>query len=55
MAILLVRLRSRHRSAPIDRPSEYATLSQQNTFTGKLTPAMLRGVLERAKDLAGLV
>ncbi|MGW9309805.1 uracil-DNA glycosylase [Saccharomonospora azurea] len=30
-------------------------VSQQNTFTGKLTPAMLRAVLERAKDLAGLV
>lgn len=29
-------------------------VSQQNTFTGKLTPAMLREVLTRAKDLAGL-
>jgi uracil-DNA glycosylase family 4 len=28
--------------------------SQQNTFTGKLTPAMLDEVLARAKDLAGL-
>jgi uracil-DNA glycosylase family 4 len=28
--------------------------SQQNTFTGKLTPAMLRGVIERAIDLAEL-
>ncbi len=27
--------------------------SQQNTFTGKLTPAMLREVFERAKSLAG--
>jgi uracil-DNA glycosylase family 4 len=27
--------------------------SQQNTFTGKLTPAMLDEVLERARDLAG--
>ncbi|MEY8038309.1 uracil-DNA glycosylase [Saccharopolyspora cebuensis] len=27
-------------------------VSQQNTFTGRLTPAMLRGVLERAKELA---
>ena len=27
--------------------------SQQNTFTGKLTPAMLDDVLARAKDLAG--
>ena len=27
--------------------------SQQNTFTGKLTPAMLRGVLDHAKALAG--
>ena len=30
-------------------------VSQQNTFTGKLTPAMLRSVLEQAKGLAGLV
>nr|WP_232285449.1 uracil-DNA glycosylase [Saccharomonospora marina] len=29
-------------------------VSQQNTFTGRLTPAMLRDVLEHAKDLAGL-
>ncbi|MBE9373877.1 uracil-DNA glycosylase [Saccharopolyspora sp. HNM0983] len=29
-------------------------VSQQNTFTGKLTPAMLREVLHQAKDLAGL-
>jgi uracil-DNA glycosylase family 4 len=29
-------------------------VSQQNTFTGKLTPAMLRDVLERAKELAEL-
>ncbi|RKT83491.1 uracil-DNA glycosylase, family 4 [Saccharopolyspora antimicrobica] len=29
-------------------------VSQQNTFTGKLTPAMLRGVLEHAKRLAGV-
>ena len=29
-------------------------VSQQNTFTGRLTPAMLRAVLERAKRLAGL-
>ncbi len=28
--------------------------SQQNTFTGKLTPAMLDEVLLRARDLAGL-
>jgi uracil-DNA glycosylase len=27
--------------------------SQQNTFTGKLTPEMLDRVLRRAKDLAG--
>jgi len=27
--------------------------SQQNTFTGKLTPAMLDEVFERARDLAG--
>jgi uracil-DNA glycosylase family 4 len=27
--------------------------SQQNTFTGKLTPAMLDGVFERARELAG--
>lgn len=29
-------------------------VSQQNTFTGKLTPAMLEAVLTRAKDHAGL-
>jgi uracil-DNA glycosylase family 4 len=29
-------------------------VSQQNTFTGRLTPAMLRTVLRRAADLAGL-
>jgi uracil-DNA glycosylase len=29
-------------------------VSQQNTFTGRLTPAMLREVLSRAKDAAGL-
>jgi len=29
-------------------------VSQQNTFTGRLTPAMLDDVLGRAKDLAGL-
>ncbi|MFB9567970.1 uracil-DNA glycosylase [Saccharopolyspora hordei] len=29
-------------------------VSQQNTFTGKLTPAMLRQVLEHAKQLAGV-
>ena len=28
--------------------------SQQNTFTGKLTPAMLEDVLARARELAGL-
>jgi uracil-DNA glycosylase family 4 len=28
-------------------------VSQQNTFTGKLTPAMFDAVLERAKQLAG--
>jgi len=28
-------------------------VSQQNTFTGKLTPAMLEQVLTRAKDIAG--
>jgi uracil-DNA glycosylase len=33
---------------------ESVHVSQQNVFTGKLTPAMLRGVLERAKALAGL-
>jgi uracil-DNA glycosylase len=29
-------------------------VSQQNTFTGKLTPAMLEAVLRRAADVAGL-
>ncbi len=28
-------------------------VSQQNTFTGKLTPEMLDGVLHRARELAG--
>ena len=28
--------------------------SQQNTFTGRLTPAMLRTVVARARELAGL-
>jgi len=28
--------------------------SQQNTFTGKLTPDMLREVFTRARSLAGL-
>ena len=28
--------------------------SQQNTFTGRLTPAMLEGVLLRARELAGV-
>jgi uracil-DNA glycosylase len=28
--------------------------SQQNTFTGRLTPAMLRGVFETARGLAGM-
>ena len=28
--------------------------SQQNTFTGKLTPAMLQGLLLRVRELAGL-
>ena len=27
--------------------------SQQNTFTGKLTPSMLVAVFERARELAG--
>jgi uracil-DNA glycosylase len=29
-------------------------VSQQNTFTGRLTPAMLVGVLRRAAELAGI-
>ena len=40
-----------------EAPSDAITLlgcfhpSQQNTFTGKLTPAMLDAVLERAREL----
>jgi hypothetical protein len=30
---------------------EYRYFSQQNTFTGKLTPAMLRDVLRHASEL----
>jgi uracil-DNA glycosylase len=30
-------------------------VSQQNTFTGKLTPAMLEDVLIRAKEHAGIM
>ncbi|MGH3770537.1 MAG: uracil-DNA glycosylase, partial [Pseudonocardiaceae bacterium] len=29
-------------------------VSQQNTFTGRLTPAMLTDVLRRAAELAGV-
>ncbi|GAA3365685.1 hypothetical protein GCM10020366_66570 [Saccharopolyspora gregorii] len=29
-------------------------VSQQNTFTGTLTPEMLRDVLRRARELAGI-
>jgi len=29
-------------------------VSQQNTFTGKLTPAMLEAVLVKAKEAAGI-
>jgi hypothetical protein len=31
-----------------------AVNQRQNVFTGKLTPEMLREVLERAKGLAGM-
>jgi uracil-DNA glycosylase len=29
-------------------------VSQQNTFTGRLTPAMVEAVLSEAKEIAGL-
>ncbi|MEU6645659.1 uracil-DNA glycosylase [Saccharomonospora sp. NPDC046836] len=43
----------------LDGPTELHLLgcyhvSQQNTFTGRLTPAMLEAVLREAKDVAGL-
>jgi hypothetical protein len=35
-------------------PGELGYLCQQNTFTGRLTPAMLEDVLARAAGLSGL-
>jgi hypothetical protein len=31
-----------------------AMIRQQNTFTGRLTPAMVEAVLVRAKEIAGI-